>query len=117
MTNWMDDGDDQLAGGPGADVLKGGAGYDDAAYGSSDAGVVVRLHNAVARGGYAEGDTFTNMETVEYTDEEGNTHSVQVPDIENLRGSEHDDILAGDIRDNVLYGWPVMISCSEARRR
>ena len=98
------DGDDQLAGGPGADVLKGGAGTDDSTYSASDAGVVVRLHNAVARGGYAEGDTFANMETVEYTDAEGNTHSVQVPDIENLRGSQHDDILAGDIRDNVIRG-------------
>ena len=98
------DGDDQLAGGPGADVLKGGAGTDDATYSTSDAGVVVRLHNAVARGGYAEGDTFANMETVEYTDADGNTQSVQVPDIENLRGSQHDDILAGDIRDNVIRG-------------
>ena len=71
---------------------------------ASDAGVVVRLHNSVARGGYAEGDTFANMETIEYTDADGNTQSVQVPDIENLRGSQHDDILAGDIRDNVLRG-------------
>ena len=84
-------------------MLKGGTGTDTAGYFGSDVGVVVRLHTAVARRGHAEGDTF-NMETVEYTDADGNTQSVQVPDIENLQGTEHDDILAGDIRDNELRG-------------
>ena len=97
------EGNDWLNGGPGADVLKGGTGTDTAGYFGSDVGVVVRLHTAVARRGHAEGDTF-NMETVEYTDAEGNTQSVEVPDIERLQGTELDDILAGDIRDNELYG-------------
>ena len=44
------------------------------------------------------------MVTVEYTDADGNTQSVQLPDIERLQGSAHDDILAGDHRDNHLYG-------------
>ena len=97
-------GNDELRGQEGADILSGGAGIDVAIYDQgSDTGVVVRLHAAVARRGHAEGDTF-NMETVEYTDADGNTRSVQVPDIENLRGTEHDDILAGDIRDNELRG-------------
>ena len=98
------DGDDWLIGGPGADMLSGGADTDAVGYFDSDAGVVVRLHSAEARGGDAQGDTFTNMDTIEYTDADGNTRSVQVPDIERVHGSEHDDVLAGDIRDNHLYG-------------
>ena len=98
------DGDDWLIGGPGADMLSGGPGTDVVGYFDSDAGVVIRLHSAETRGGYAQGDTFTNMETIEYRDADGNTQSVQVPDVERVHGSEHDDVLAGDIRDNHLYG-------------
>ena len=98
------DGDDELRGQEGADVLSGGAGIDVAIYDQgSDTGVVVRLHSAIARGGWAQGDTF-EMVTVEYTDADGNTQSVQLPDIENLHGTAHDDVLAGDRRDNELYG-------------
>ena len=98
------DGDDELRGQEGADVLSGGAGIDVAIYDQgSDTGVTVRLHSAIARGGWAQGDTF-EMVTVEYTDADGNTQSVQLPDIENLHGTAHDDVLAGDRRDNELYG-------------
>ena len=97
-------GDDLLNGGAGADALKGGDGEDVASYSYSDAGVVVRLHNATADGGHAAGDTFIDMVTVEYPDGEGEIREVQVPDIEHLIGSAHDDILAGDIRANRLEG-------------
>ena len=86
---------DILEGGAGADRLNGGIGEDTASYESSDAGVVVRLHSLAARGGHAEGDSFIGLVTVQDT---------EVPDIEHLTGSSHDDILAGDLRNNTLMG-------------
>ena len=97
-------GDDVLEGGAGADRLYGGNGADTASYTGSDAGVVVRLHNLSARGGHAEGDTFENTLGVTYTSTDGTTQTENLPDIENLTGSDHNDILAGDRRDNRLYG-------------
>ena len=97
-------GNDWLAGGPGADRLSGGAGQDTADYRESGAGVTVRLHNATAAGGDAAGDTFAALLTIEYTDTDGNTQTEQVPDIEHLHGSAHNDTLAGDSRDNTLAG-------------
>ena len=98
------EGSDYLQGGAGADMLRGGAGSDWAGYRLSDAGVVVRLHDDTARGGEAEGDTFPGRVMVEYTDLEGNPQMVELPDIENLYGSDHGDILAGDLRDNRIWG-------------
>ena len=90
------EGDDRLEGEAGADILAGGPGEDTASYRYSDAGVTVRLHNHTARGGHAEGDTFG----VELID------GVKLPNVEHLRGSDHDDVLAGDVRDNRLDGGP-----------
>ena len=97
-------GDDILAGGPGADRLRGGAGSDTAYYRYSDARVEVRLADAVALGGDAEGDSFVGRQTIEYQTAQGHTRQAVVPDIENLRGSEHDDILIGDPGANELNG-------------
>ena len=97
---------DVLIGGPGADVLRGGPDGDTASYEFSDDGVVVRLHTVLetgGRGGEAEGDTFFG-EMLSYTDADGITREVEVPDIENLRGSDSNDILAGDLRSNFLWG-------------
>ena len=88
-------GNDMLEGGAGADRLTGGIGEDTASYESSDAGVVVRLHSLAARGGHAEGDSFIGRATVQDT---------EVPDIEHLIGSSHDDTLAGDLSNNTLMG-------------
>ena len=105
-------GDDELDGGPGNDTLNGGAGADrltggdgadTASYTDSPAGVTVRLHNPAPRGGDAQGDTFAGTVTFNYTDN-GNRVEVELPDIINLRGSDHDDILAGDQRANKLSG-------------
>ena len=99
------EGDDWLVGGPGGDVLRGGDGdYDFASYWVSDTGVEVRLYDGVSQGGDAEGDTFAGMKTIEYTDAEGNTLQAEVPDIEHLYGSAHDDILAGAHGSNLLWG-------------
>ena len=97
---------DVLTGGPGADLLSGGYGYDYASYTFSDSGVVVRLHTVLevgGQGGDAEGDTFVSQ-TLPFTDEDGNTQMVEVPDIEILVGSDHDDVLAGDFRFNIIWG-------------
>ncbi len=97
-------GSDRLAGGAGADRLAGGAGGDTAAFEQSTAGVTVRLHSALLQGGDAEGDTFSAMVTVYYSDSDGDTQQESVPDIEHLTGSVHDDTLAGDSRPNRLEG-------------
>ena len=77
-------GDDVLQGGRGADTLRGGNGLDTASYRRSDAGVEVRLAEGTARGGYAEGD--------------------EMFAVENLVGSDYDDVLSGDAGNNRLEG-------------
>ena len=97
-------GDDHLEGGSGNDQLAGGPGDDRAYYTTSDTGVTVRLHSRIAIGGHADGDLFTTLIPVTWTDDTGATQTEQLPDIENLVGSMHNDVLAGDRRDNTLYG-------------
>ena len=104
------DEDDTLEGGPGADVLTGGMGNDRASYSKSMMGVTVRLHTSQAMGGDAEGDTWGDTVTVQYTvpaeDPEDPDVEMEetVPDIINLTGSHMADILAGDSRDNEISG-------------
>ena len=97
-------GDDVLIGGAGADRLQGGTGQDTVSYTDSPAGVKVRLHTLYAKGGDATGDTFPGLLTVAFTDADGVAQTDSLPDVENLIGSPHNDILAGDRRDNVLDG-------------
>jgi Ca2+-binding RTX toxin-like protein len=77
-------GDDLLVGGAGADVLDGGAGNDLASYYTSTAGVTIHLRLHTASGGEAQGDTLTG--------------------IEDLEGSDRNDLISGDQGDNWLYG-------------
>ena len=77
-------GSDTLAGLGGADTLVGGAGTDTATYAASTAGVNVSLMTGLGSGGDAEGDTLST--------------------IENLTGSNFDDILEGNAASNVLNG-------------
>jgi Ca2+-binding RTX toxin-like protein len=77
-------GADTLKGGGGADTLNGGNGNDTASYLESNAGVLVSLIDDTASGGEAQGDTLDG--------------------IENLIGSRHADILAGDNGSNQLEG-------------
>ena len=81
-----DAGANVLRGGAGADMLDGGAGADTASYAESDAGVKVNLsaNTVIGSGGHAQGDVLI--------------------DIENLIGSEHNDILTGEGDANVLRG-------------
>ena len=96
-------GDDTLVGGAGADKLTGGSGNDTASYAGSRAGVTVRLHDPAPRGGDAQGDSFEETVSFTYTDK-GSRVTKDLPDIENLTGSDHDDVLAGDARPNRLSG-------------
>ncbi|MFN2100896.1 hypothetical protein [Altererythrobacter sp. MF3-039] len=77
------DGDDILIGGPGNDTLDGGEGTDFAVYVNEDAGVTVDLVAGVATKGL-ESDTLRS--------------------IENVIGSNYDDMLSGTAGDNVLSG-------------
>ena len=75
----------------------------------------MRLHSLAAKGGDAQGDLFPYTVDVAYTDADGVEQIDSLPDVENLTGSAHNDILAGDRRDNdidggagddTLYGGP-----------
>ena len=108
----LDGGDeeDTLEGGYGADMLTGGGGADTASYANSTMGVTVRLHANKAMGGDAEGDTFVDMTTVEYSvpaedpEDPPVIKEETVPDFVHLTGSAMADILAGDSRDNTIKG-------------
>jgi Ca2+-binding RTX toxin-like protein len=79
------DGNDYLQGDAGADVLDGGAGTNDwAYYFSSPTGLTVNLGNTAHNTGEAIGDTYIG--------------------IENLLGSQHNDILTGDASNNFVRG-------------
>lgn len=78
------DGDDHLVGGLGADRLDGGSGNDWVSYYESEAGVRINLATGLASGDTATGDSFIS--------------------IENVIGSDYDDVLIGDTGNNYLYG-------------
>lgn len=86
-------GNDLIEGGDGADAISGGDGVDWASYESSNAAVTVSLSadlpvnqtgGVEASGGHATGDTLDG--------------------IENLRGSDYDDLLEGDAEVNIIEG-------------
>ena len=77
-------GNDRLYGGAGADVLSGGDGVDTADYRYALAGVTVSLVSNTGTGDDAQGDTLSG--------------------IENLSGSNFDDVLTGDAGNNRLVG-------------
>ena len=78
-------GDDTLEGGPGNDLLEGGDGFDRASYRNAPGGVSVDLRVSGVDVGSGQGaDSFV--------------------DIEDLEGSEFEDILIGDNGDNVIFG-------------
>ncbi|MBV7397471.1 calcium-binding protein, partial [Mameliella sediminis] len=71
-------------GGAGGDEMYGGFSRDTASYATSNAGVTVALFNNTASGGHAAGDSLVS--------------------IENLTGSDFDDVLSGNGGRNVLVG-------------
>jgi Ca2+-binding RTX toxin-like protein len=77
-------GNDRLNGGLGADRLDGGAGNDEADYGSAASSVRADLADSGTNTGEAQGDSYVG--------------------VENLRGSNFGDVLAGDSGANYLWG-------------
>ncbi|MGK9165721.1 hemolysin [Inquilinus limosus] len=78
-------GNDVLRGGAGADQLDGGLGIDTVSYFEGTVGVSVSLITGQGSGGNAQGDVLTG--------------------VENISGSQGDDVLAGDASANTLQGW------------
>ena len=82
-----------LTGGAGTDTLDGGGGDDDtASYADSTGGVTVNLSATPDAAGYVTGHTG------------GDAQGDRLKNIENLRGSAHNDTLTGDGNVNVLEG-------------
>ena len=79
-----DAGNDVLAGGAGADTLRGGTGIDMIAYEGSNAAVNVNLKTGILSGGHAQDDT--------------------VDSIENVKGSNYNDVITGNDSANLIYG-------------
>jgi Ca2+-binding RTX toxin-like protein len=77
-------GSDMISGGRGADTINGGAGVDTATYVTAATGVTADLTDSTKNAGEAAGDRFTS--------------------IENLTGSNFQDVLNGNISANVLDG-------------
>ena len=77
-------GNDTLVGGAGADRLIGGSGIDTASYLDAPAGLRADLAQPARNSGDGAGDSYSS--------------------VENLEGSAHDDILAGDAGANRILG-------------
>ena len=78
-------GDDFINGGDGTDVIDGEDGIDTASFEGADHGVNVHLGNNAVRD-----DGFGNSEVIR--------------NVENLIGSDHDDLLYGNSQDNRFFG-------------
>lgn len=79
-------GNDTLEGGAGADTLIGGDGVNTATYANASASVTARLDKPDDNTGDAQGDVYSNNS------------------IQNITGSNYDDVLAGNGGANVLDG-------------
>jgi len=93
---------DYLYGGPGADVLNGGAGTDQIYYLASPAGVQISLDGTAGTGGYAQGDTVFNVESI--TGSPYNDHLTGDDGLNALKGGGGDDQLYAQGDDDELYG-------------
>jgi Ca2+-binding RTX toxin-like protein len=78
------EGGDHLYGAAAKDALDGGAGFDLARYDTSTQAVLVNLVTGAGTGGYADGDTYVN--------------------VEGAVGSAFNDALYGNADSNLLYG-------------
>ncbi|MEO5374344.1 MAG: cadherin-like domain-containing protein, partial [Alphaproteobacteria bacterium] len=88
-----DAGDNLMEGRGGADLIDGGTGSDTASYANSGAAVTVDLATGTGRGGDAEGDTLTNIESV-----------LGSGLADTLSGSAGADTLSGAAGNDVLDG-------------
>ncbi|NER81348.1 MAG: calcium-binding protein, partial [Leptolyngbya sp. SIO1D8] len=86
-------GEDTLMGGQGDDLLDGGADTDTADYSSSTSGTTINLQNGTASDGFGGTDTLNSIEQVIGSD---------FNDV--IFGSEADDTLSGGDGNDQLYG-------------
>ncbi len=86
-------GDDVIQGGAGADTMDGGDGNDWTSYIESTAGVNVNLETQRGTSGDAEGDILRNLENVK-----GSIHE------DNLTGNSSNNYLDGSGGDDTFYG-------------
>ena len=94
-----------LLGGPGADMLDGGEGFDWAGYYTSDAGVTVNLATGTGEGGHAEGDTLTGIVHVSGSFLHAD-HITGDDEANSLRGLGGNDTLEGGAGNDSLRGGP-----------
>lgn len=98
-------GDDTLFARPEADVINGGEGIDIVDYSRSDAGVIVRLWKGAGENGFAQGDTYSQIENAN-----GSSFAdslVGADDVANrLDGGAGDDSLSGLSGDDTTVGGP-----------
>lgn len=104
-------GDDHLSGDAGADYLDGGSGIDTIHYGNSDAVISINLSTGEAKGGHAEGDKFVNIENVSGSNfddliigDNGNNQLSGNGGNDQIRGGAGDDVIFGNTGNDILYG-------------
>ncbi len=87
-TNFLygESGDDSLISASGRDILDGGVGIDTVTYadGPFGVGIIVNLETGIGQGGFAEGDTYVN--------------------IENVTATYGNDVITGNSLDNRIFG-------------
>ncbi|NJL70544.1 MAG: cadherin-like domain-containing protein [Candidatus Competibacteraceae bacterium] len=107
-------GDDELTGGKGRDHLDGGDGVDVASYRFASAAVAVDLSAGIGTGGEAANDTLTSIENIIGSDfndvlvgdqQVNELHALAGNDV--LAGGGGADVLWGDSGDDVLRGGTV----------
>ncbi len=117
---WGDDGNDILFSGAGTTAMDGGSGSDTASYQYADRGMTIDLstppdfndptlvHNFPGLGGDFPGVDITTyftghaVSTDEFVGPSGIQHYDALANIQNIVGSEFDDIITGSADDNII---------------
>ena len=95
-------GNDTLSGGDGSDLLLGGEGNDVLSGGAGDDRLIGGLGTDTADYSDASSGVTINLENGEGLDGEGGVDTLI--SIENLVGSDHDDVFIVNSRDNIMIG-------------